>query len=368
MKKLNLMKLALTFGAAFMFISANAQTNTGSTQWSVAGGATVGDYIRAGTGAGAPITNAADPLVTAPTDKITINKSLPFFVWPSAVYNPNFDYTTIGTGYSTILQTVTNVSSSFAWSSVSGTITTFDGTGISTVVPPFKNYAEISYATTGNKVVSVVETPSSGICPGVAVYMGVQVIDVPSVTITSAAGLGLTRVIKSGCWAAAGQNQSQIPFVINNANEAYNYHFRLAYKIYNVNGLDGSGNLPVIAGDLDAASSTLLAYDNKINGSVVAGTPTAANPIVVTAGLNMLPAITDFEVKNSKITVYEFDLAGYNAKISRKSDYRALRNGALSSALYENYSIYGTAGKYYVVALPTPVTGPIYYIPNTFGL
>ncbi len=369
MKKTNILKVLMTLTLALVISGAFAQNNTGSTQWTAAGQATVGDYTRSN---GTPITNPADALVTAPTDKITIGQAMPFFVWPSAAYNPDFDYTALGTDYSAITDVVTGVTSDFAWVSAGGAITNYysdgtavdDGNGI-------KNYVEISWAAAGNQVIQVTETPASGVCPASSVYFGVEVIAQPNVTITSAAALGLDRVIESNCWAVATDNETAIPFTINNANEEYPYHFRLTYTIYNVDGLDGSGNLPVDGNnDLDATDpsvSAALAYDNKING-VVAGTPSAANPIVVNAGTDLLAAATDFEVKNNKITVYEFDLAGYSGKISRKSDYVTLRNGALDNTLYQNYSVYGTAEKFYVVALPTPVTGPIYHIDNTWGL
>lgn len=344
MKKSTLLNLALSLVAIFIFAGAKAQTNTG--QWAANG--TINEY-----------TNAAG-------NKVTYGKAMPFWVWPSAAYNPNFNFA-IG-AYASPATITTNVTSAFAWSA----------TGAPTIVPfqvaaVDRNYATFSWplAAVGTQTITVTETPASGVCPATAVTYDVNVIDEPSFTITTVASkFGLTNLIQSNCWAAVGNNTTAIPFAVGTADEDYPYAFYLDYKIFTVDGLDVSGNVPVTAGDLNTggAGVTAVAYDSRVNG-VVAGVPTTTgNPITVGSGTNLIPS-TDFPAVGNKITVYEFALAGYNAKVSRTSDY--LAKAITTNAIRDNwgtYTQYGTAAKYYIVALPTPVTGPIYHISNSFGL
>jgi len=340
MKNLTL-KLALVAVATFVGLSGFAQTNTGSTQWTA--NTTVNDYV------------------STAGNKVTINKTMPFWVWPSAAYNPNFDFSQIVT-FALKADITNNVSSHFAWTAGVGATVTQDA------APNDFNYVTILWNATGTKTVSVTETPGVSACPGTAVTFDVDVIAIPSVTITTVASdFGLTNLIRSGCWKIAGDNTTAIPFVDNNTNEVYPYNFHLAYNIWTVDNLEASGDLLVTGGNFDPTGATAIAYDSKING-VVAGVPNkTTNPVVVTAGTNLLqPAAVDFEAKGGKITIYEFDLLGYNGRVSRNSDYMILT--AVNKPLYDTYTKYITgAGKYYIVALPAPVTGPIYHISNTFA-
>jgi len=335
------LKVALVAVATIMGLNGFAQTNTGSAQWTVQ--TTVNDYV------------------STAGNKVTVGKTMPFWVWPSAAYNPDFDYTAIPT-FATEAQISNNVLSTFAWSA----------TGTAPVVTTTNdNYVTIQWpvADIGAQTISVTETPASGVCPATPVTFAVTVIGAPDFTITTGAStFGLTNEITHACWSAVGDNQTAIPFVNNNASEVYPFDFYLDYKIYTVNGLDGSGHLPAIGGNFDSGASgvTPVLYDSKVNGVAVGVPNQTTNPIKVTAGLDLLPAAVDFGVVGGKITVYEFDLSGYNGKVSRTSDYLALTAGNVGN--YGTYSQYGTAAKYYIIALPAPVTGPIYHIANTFGL
>lgn len=379
MRKSTLLKIAMTLTAMFLISGVFAQTNTGSTQWSAAGGATVGDFARSNA---TPITNAADALVTSPTDKITIGKAMPFFVWPSAAYNPNWDYTAV-TGaaagaYTPITDIVTNVPSDFAWVSAGSTLTPFYSDGTSTDDGNgIKNYVEISWATTGNKVIQVTETPASGVCAAVPVYMGVNVIAVPTAAVTGAGvELGLNNVIQRACWAVANDNATAIDFTFPAADAAlqeYPFNFNVTYEVFNVTGLDGAGELPNAAGvfnDADASVSDItLTTTVHINGQDGTNHPSDANPIIVAAGTQLV-ASQDYPVQNNMITVYRVTYDGVNSRISRKSDYIDFRNNARAANAYASYSYYPAVAANvakYIVALPTPVTGPIYHIANNFA-
>ncbi|KAF5073324.1 hypothetical protein DSECCO2_193020 [anaerobic digester metagenome] len=350
MKRSTLSKLALTLVAAFVFVGANAQP------WS---NATEGDYTRS---AANPITNPASVTFT---DKVTINKTMPFWVFPSVAYNPDYVTTGFTTNYTTSAQIVLNVVSSFAWTAgVDGTTSAAN-----------KNYVEITWSSVGDKTISVIETPAAGICPGDAVYFGVKVINEPSASIDGAnVELGLNNVISRACWSATAPHNVAINTTLANADEEYPYHFNVTYEVFNVDGLDAAGELPNAAGVFDAANADVTditgATTVNVRGSVTpAANPSDANPIILAAG-NELVASQDYVVQNNKITVYRITYNNVNAKISRKSDYLAARAGTWAATDYANFSYYPAAPAAtakYIVSLPIPVTGPIYHIANNFA-
>lgn len=353
MKRSTLSKLALTLVAAFVFVGANAQP------WS---NATEGDYTRS---AATPIT---DPATVTFTDKVTINKAMPFWVFPSVAYNPDYVTTGFGSNYTTSAQIVANVVSSFAWTAG------LDGT----TSAANKNYVEIAWSTTGNKTISVIETPAAGICPGEAVYFGVNVIDVPSASIdvhaTAPSALGLNNVISSACWSTAVAHNVAINTTLANADEEYPYHFNVTYEVFNVDGLDATGELPNAAGVFDATNTDVTDITGtttvNVRGSVTpTANPSDANPIILAAGNELVPS-QNYAAQNDKITVYRITYNNVNAKISRKSDYLAARTGTWAATDYANFSYYPAApaaAARYIISLPTPVTGPIYHIANNFA-
>ena len=278
MRKSTLLKIATTLTAMFLISGVFAQTNTGAagaTGW--VANTTVGDYV------------------STAGNKVTFGKAMPFWVWPSAAYNPDWDYSTI-VPYATAAVITTDVTSSFAWSATGTPTITVTQTGAPLTN---RNYATISWpvADLGDRTITVTETPASGICAATPVTFTVTVIDIPKFSITTVASkFGLTNLIQSNCWALANDNLSTIPFTIDAASgEEYPFAFYLDYKIYTVDGLDASGNVPVTGGNLNTGVGlgvTPVAYDSRVNG-VVAGVPTkTGNPISVAAGTDLI-ASTD---------------------------------------------------------------------------
>lgn len=335
MKKQNLLKLAFTMLAMVIMTGAMAQTNTG--QWAEPGNDELGDYVQ-----------------SEANDKVTVGKSMPFWVWPSAAYNPDFDPSGIGASYSTVAQITANVISSFAW-----------GVDGGTSANETANYVEISWATTGSKTVEVTETPSSALCPAGPVYFGVSVIDVPSATIVGAnSALGLDNVISSACWDASTPHSVAVNVTLPNAAEVYPYHFNVTYEVFNVSSLDGSGELPndgsSVFNDAAAGVSPIAIGDGTVHiyGQDGAAYPTAGNPRILAAGTELVAA-QDYKVQNNMITVYRLTYNNVNAGISRKSDYIAARTGTWTATDYGNFSYYPTVAAKtakYIVSLPTPVT------------
>jgi len=349
MKNLTL-KIALVAVATILGLNGFAQ-NTG--QWNTT--PTVGKYTQS---AASPILL---PASVTYTDLITVGKKMPFFVWPSAAYNATWNpgATYAVPAYPTQLELQTGVQSDFVWQG---------GADFASLVPIAgftKNYVEITMpATPGNYMIQVTETPAGGLCPAAPVYFGVKAIDVPSAAIDASAAVtkfGLSNVLKYSCWAATGDNKATIGLTNNNTDEVFPLNVNVTYKAYNVDALDGSGNIV-----LGAA----IAGDTHIHGIVATAVPSASNPIVVAASGDALVAEQDYPLLNSKITVYEITYNNVNGAISRKSDYLAARAGNWVANSYGSFSYYPTtalATTNYIISFPAPVTGPIYHIANNFA-
>lgn len=363
MKKQNLLKLAFTMLAMVFMTGAMAQTNTG--QWGA--NATVGDYDQA---AATPWNLVADVTYG---DKVTVNKTMPFWVWPSAVYNPDYNFATANVKFATQENIENNVTSNFAWQ------TGVDFAGLAAVTGFAKNYVEISWAVAtadlpATRLIQVIETPAAAACAADEVYFGVTVIDEPMVRFTNAGAtqVGINNVIAYGCAANAAvataataigitlDNTQELP--IGNGAGEEEYHVNANYTVYTCD-IDGG------TGDLDWANRAVVATPT-INKFGVDGTSaiSQANPIVATS--TTLFTGEDYGLEASKATVYEFTLVDWNAGISRKSDYLAL-TAASTYGDYQYYSRNSNATPALtnrIVVLPTPTTGPIYHIANDWSL
>ena len=303
-------------------------------------------------------------------DTVTVNQSMPYWVWPSAAYNPDYTSSGFTASYPTAAEIATHVLSTFTWDA--GTDGTIDA--------QTKNYVELSWSTTGQKTIQVTENPPTGLCSGDPVQMIVTVINPPTAGITNGITneLGLTNVIAKGC-AGDATLSTAITFAQTNTFERAPYYVNATYKVYNVASLDASGNLPNDGGTPTSVFDPSTAYTtvsdisgaatiqlNGVNGTV----PSESNPVKVTSATGNLFGNQTYGVENSRITVYEFTYNGVNGKISRKSDYLAAAAGTITSSTdWGNYSYYPDVTtpankKYYIVVFPKPVTGPIYHIDN----
>lgn len=350
MRKSTLLKIATTLTAMFLISGVFAQTNTG--QWGTT--ATVGKYSQSAT---APILLPASVNYTA--NYITTGKTMPFFVWPSAAYNPNWNPGAVAfadPNFPTQAELETNVLSSFAWR-IGATFATLAAAPGGYA----KNYVQITAGAAASvTLIEVAETaPAPGSCAGAPVYFGFTAVGVPTLSITNAVSstMGLTNVISSGCGDRTG---IAITATFNTANESAPYHINLGYNVFNAT-VDGSGNITLgteITGDAGVPS---------VFGANGSATPSTSNPIVSNAS----PIVTaqDYTVENNLPTVYRFTYYNVNGAVSRKSDYIDKRDAVLGAGAYD-FTYYPTAPGagtvYYIVALPTPVTGPIYHIANNF--
>ena len=361
--------------AMFMFAAAMGQNN-GATQWEDALQEDVGDYVRSTT---TPINSPVVDYV----DKITVGKTMPFWVWPSAVYNPNFDFSTILPNASrTVIEN--GVVSDFAWkegefgADVTATENAFDSDGA--IAGYTKNYVEIAFHDLGQRLIQVIESPAAGICPADAVWFGVNVIAEPMVRFANAGNTeaGVPNTIAIGCAGSTevAEAVTSIGIALDNNDEVEigatdnsRYHINLNYTVYNVDIDGATGNL-----NWGVTESVTTVESPSINVFGADGTTpvSQANPLL--AENTDLIAGQNYGLEGAKATVYEYTLVNWNAGISRKSDYIAMRD---AGAVYTDYGSF----TYYsdniasdpvlvnrIVVLPNPATGPIYHIPNNFSL
>lgn len=383
MKRINLIKILPVVVAMFVAMGAFGQANTG--QW--AANPTVGDYVQSGAAAW----NAPDGPDFG--HKLTIGQPMPFWAWPSAIYNPDFDFSAIG-AYATQANIENNVISSFEWKvgayNTDNATTELDFDGYAAVAGYAANYVELTwtladlgYATLddipvgGNEqLIQVVETPATATCPAVDVWFGVTIIDQPMVKFTDAGAteVGVDNVIAYGCEGSAdvAVAATAIGITLDNtdenaigATEDTRYHVVVDYKVYNCPVDGGTGDL-VWASAVEEAAPTITQF-----GQDGATAITTANPVF--AETTTLFAGEDYIIENVQATVYEYTLTSWNAGISRKSDYINMRdNGYTYAANLDQFTYYTRNSDAAatlvnrIVVLPTPVTGPIYHIPDDF--
>ena len=284
---------------------------------------------------------ASGAAVTA--TKVTINKPAPFWVYPDVIYNQDWEVPVldVAVGYIPMADIIADIASSFVWTTPGDPVRSNESF----------NYVELQWAATGTHEISVLETaPAPFSCSGTAQILSVQVIDVPyaRLDVSVETLMGLDNVLASGCETVT----TTINAVFGNADEDYPYNINFGYTVYNPT-FDGSGEI-VLGTPIDDQSSS------------------EGSPLVVSD--TELVAETNFVLVNNKITVYQFELRGWNAQISRKSDYLDILNEAGKSLdtpgdyTYYNASNAGDVLTAYVVVLPQPATGPIYHIPDTFSV
>jgi len=310
-------------------------------------------------------------------DKVTINKDMPFWVYPSPIHNPGWAPPAAANELETTIVDDANLSSTFVWGIDGGTAAAGDAAD--------DNYVELQWGTTGVKTITVTETADAayGGCSGELKTFFTEVIDIPYVEFNNGAdgtpaytiGGSAINVILSECESVGTTIDPTLEFG-DNADEEFPYYIRLNYTVHNAT-IDGSNNIT-----LDAAETMPAAVD--IQGDIAASTVSGTNPLIVNSGdltgttLPLLGGASAFPTVNNDITVYVLNMStnGYNAKISRKSDYVAMRDNGGTPANWDdgNYSWYTDDNSganeldAYIVILPAPQTGPIYHIPNSWGL
>jgi len=317
-------------------------------------------------------------------DKVTNGKPMPFWVYPSPVHNPS--WVAPAADYASQATIETNVVSTFAWT-VNGVANAATRNYVQ--LTPSANLAATA-TTTSAVALSVTETSDAayGGCSGSPVNFFNTVINPPYAEITGTtasapltiATLGFQKIVS----ACEGDPSLTTNIALNFANtqEEFPFYMRLVYNVYNPTV---SGNDLALGAALAATSFPAgLRPQSNADGLGGGDANQTTNPMMFSGPSytpNVYAANVTFTTVNNAVTVYEFDLNEWNAKISRKSDYVAWRTAAVAPILnsnnwtwYDNTAIANTfdasasVTKAYVVVFPKPVTGPIYHIPNSWGL
>lgn len=383
--------------AMVVMTGAMAQNNTGATQWGAADQEKVGDYVRQTVVP--PVSNTAyDPASTPSGLKVTIGATMPFWVWPSALYNPNFDYTGTFTGYRPAGIT-TGVTSSFEWrvgdwvTDATATATAFESIEDQATGGSYtnKNYVEIPFSALGNKLIQVIEEPTAAICPGLPVWFDIKVINEPWVRFdptTLIAYDNIEDVLVGACDGDASLTGPTFTVILDNGDEVTigttelsRYHINFGLKVINYDINPADGTIKTDTGvDITSTTNTLELYGFNKTAAVSTANPfflegTTFKFIYDDAGTDK---DLEFIVQNNKVTVYEISLGGWNAGISRNSDYlKFAENNFTYADDKDQFTYYSGVDATVaeanrkltarIVAMPAPVTGPIYHIPNNYA-
>jgi hypothetical protein len=321
MKKTNILKIALTLVMAFMLTGAFAQ---------VAGG----DYSE----------YDSDVLTPTNVDFVTVGATMGYYALPDPIYHPLYDF---GNGWTL------DAGGSWTW-----TVPANPGTAPNLTYPTPANYVEIEYLVVGDYTINVAESFAGGCTDLSPTVMETTVLPVPTAELTGAAADASWDEITANyeyqrCSALPGGEDLTATFTetgVLAANAHYAYGIQLTRTAYNALGVpvDGPTVSPLInylttakadgatddGGSMDTNSGALSFYNDGID---------------------------DFR------TVYVFTLIkatdapgaaadGIISQISQKSNY-------LDAAVATHAFVAGNVT--YNLNLP-PVTGPIYYISNTF--
>ena len=328
MTKKSVLKLAMTLVAAFIFTSAFTQGNQGDY-----------DVISA-------------DAIAAGVSYVTQDATIPLYVLPDPVYHPTWTFPS------------NDITANFTW------VFTPDGwtlgNQLTFVQPGDLNYVEI----TGNTVGGPYETNVRELAP--AAYGGcsdagrefaIVVTGKPTAEFegTDTPANDWDEIVEGYSYRACGSKAAEdINVAITEANapaalQLYAYSVQRRVVILDVNGLE----------------EDVVSTDDIIDHTIAAKGLTSS---VSTGSLDVLNYDWGTGTAVPSRTLYEFTLApatdapagidGIISAISHKSDYLAL---SADGDAFTDYAFTGATVISYVVN-PTPVTGPIYHIPNNFGL
>lgn len=331
MKKRITQKLLATLAVAMFFMAgAMAQVVIPGWEDGTAGGP--GNYVSTATEA---------------TTAVTVGKTIPLYAEPDGYYHPSYnpiDGTGLTAGFT------------WTWTPSGAQITLAGGVG---------NYIEVTGVTVGGPyTVSVYE--SSALCDdGTPEEIDISVLATPSFSITAPANPTYAYCAGDPLLPAA------VTATIA-ANGASNYRLIWDLEIYTMSGA------PMAADewfDSDKTTSLGAAQDWAILWE-------DDNPDAVAASgdYDITTVAGGFTTIGSKSTVYVYTLRGINDVVSRRGDFLTIDDGTqgvlnpVNTAADDDFMYYDVAGVnplattdvLTVIVHPTPVTGPIFHISNTW--
>lgn len=266
-------------------------------------------------------------------DTVTVSdtevKYLPYYVRPDAALNnmtAPYD-PTLNSGADTPEEQ--GIYTSFSWSYAGGADLRYQPNQSNDTVP----YVEISFTATGNFDLTVIETSDGG-CPGAPVTLPIEVVAEPSFEVTNDA-----NPIEI-CETA---NQPiELDSLADNGVSGETLKFDLDSTVYNLNP--------------DLTIDGVALNDVKVY-------PTLDESNL--GGTNVTAFNHDLTVRNNQITQYTFTFNGMSDHVSRKTDF--LTNQAGADASFTYYAPSSSENSITYIVYPTPQTGNIYYVPNSFN-
>ncbi|HPW50640.1 MAG: hypothetical protein PHE90_11700 [Bacteroidales bacterium] len=316
MRTKNLLKVALTMMALFVFMGVQAQTINHDND--PAHGT---NYVKA-----------------AANTYQTVGIGFRLYVWPDVVYSPNYD----GTGN---VGTNINANSRWAWRTGADW-----ATGDEVKAAANENFIAVTPAmlpaANNSRTFWVLETHSLISCEGAATSHEVTVVDEPNVTAYAGAGGAGWTAITPGTefrrCATGADIGDQLNITIAEAGApaaANSYTFGITVE---QQALDANLNPDGAPSDVTAAFGT------------------SATPAVLTAGLNqshIIPALPLIAANTPTRYTFTMTANSLYSMISIRSQLRA-------NVATAGFAVPATTVTYTI--LPTPSTGPIYHIPNAF--
>jgi hypothetical protein len=282
---------------------------------------------------GASGSNYVNTTIEATTD-VTIGKTIPLYADPDSYYHPSYDPIT-GNGLTTGF--------SWTWSTTAGTGSVTLGTGTD-------NYNTITGGTVGTATVSVVE--NGPLCSdGTSEDITINILAEPSASLSSTTNLEL-------CVGNAGLPSSAIQATITD-NSATDYHLVWTLEIYTENSSGTADEwFDASLGSLGAAQD----YAEEYTLAAPDESQTAPGTFNLTAAVPNLLANAD------KTTVYEYTLTSINDLVSRRGDFLTIDgSGDVNSTAWDDFTYYTVGETLTITIHPTPKTGPIYHISNTWA-
>ncbi len=326
MNKMTTKKLVATFAVAALFIG-------GAIAQTVVPGYTDG----AGTG-----TNYVNTATQATTE-VTVGKAIPFYADPDTYFHPSYNPED-GSG----------ITAGFSWTWYTSAA---DSANI-TIGATTDNYSEITGATVGGPyTLNVVE--NGPICSdGTPETIAITVLAQPTFSLSTTTNLEL-------CLGDPGLPAAPLQSTIT-ANGASDYHMVWNLEIYTMSGSPAAAD-EWFDTDLVTSLGGAQAYAEEFTTAAPDQTQTAA-------GTFNLTAMTPNGIIGSKSTVYVYTLTSINDLVSRRGDFLTIDDAiqgsgnAVNSTAWSDFAYYAVAGQTVTITVhPTPVTGPIFHINNTWA-
>ncbi len=277
---------------------------------------------------------------TANVDSVTTGTRSGYYIMPDSYYHPN--YTNAG-GWA--------LTNNFTW-----TWTTSDvANAILDDASTADNYVEVDFGAVGTYKISGREIAPAlyGGCQSVDTSITVEVIPSPTVTILTG-GAGIITGDLEVCEGAP-----ELAGVVEAAFTGVQVGQQLGWD-FTIWTLAGDHTTPLFYYDDDASTSLGAAEAAAIDSTFASN---AQHEGINGSTFSLPKATGGFPVINNQSTVYRYTIDGVNDYISRKSDY--LGNTAAAKNAWTVYD--NTVETITIIVNPTPVTGPIYHIPNNWA-